>query len=93
MFFYIKQQGAIASPNIKPRAPYILTPPEQALFSIKLMQKDLLIALAKKWCLVSSTNNLLTRIFINPVSWGYLILFLFIQALPVAVTLILLFLS
>lgn len=36
----IIQQSAIASPNIKQRAPYILTPPEQALFSIKLMQKD-----------------------------------------------------
>ena len=41
----IMQQSAIASPNIKQRAPYILTPPEQALFSIKLMQKDLLLAL------------------------------------------------
>lgn len=41
----IIQQSAIASPNIKQRAPYILTPPEQALFSIKLMQKDLLLAL------------------------------------------------
>jgi 3-hydroxyisobutyrate dehydrogenase-like beta-hydroxyacid dehydrogenase len=41
----IIQQSAIASPGIKQRAPYILTPPEQALFSIKLMQKDLLLAL------------------------------------------------
>ena len=41
----IIQQSAIASPNIKQRAPYILTPPESALFSIKLMQKDLLLAL------------------------------------------------
>jgi 3-hydroxyisobutyrate dehydrogenase-like beta-hydroxyacid dehydrogenase len=41
----IIQQSAIASPNIQQRAPYILTPPEQSLFSIKLMQKDLLLAL------------------------------------------------
>lgn len=41
----IIQQSAIASPNIKQRAPNILTQPEQALFSIKLMQKDLLLAL------------------------------------------------
>jgi 3-hydroxyisobutyrate dehydrogenase-like beta-hydroxyacid dehydrogenase len=41
----IIQQSAIASPGIQQRAPYILTPPEQALFSIKLMQKDLLLAL------------------------------------------------
>ncbi len=41
----IIQQSAIASPNIQQRAPYILTPPEQPLFSIKLMQKDLLLAL------------------------------------------------
>jgi 3-hydroxyisobutyrate dehydrogenase-like beta-hydroxyacid dehydrogenase len=42
----IIQQSAIASPNIKQRAPYILAPPKQGLFSIKLMQKDLLLALA-----------------------------------------------
>lgn len=41
----IIQQSAIASPGIQQRAPYILNPPEQALFSIKLMQKDLLLAL------------------------------------------------
>jgi 3-hydroxyisobutyrate dehydrogenase-like beta-hydroxyacid dehydrogenase len=41
----IIQQSAIASPNIQQRAPLILTPPEQPLFSIKLMQKDLLLAL------------------------------------------------
>jgi len=41
----IIQQSAIASPGIKQRAPYILTPPEQALFSVKLMQKDLRLAL------------------------------------------------
>ena len=41
----IIQQSAIASPNIQQRAPYILTPPEQSLFSVKLMQKDLLLAL------------------------------------------------
>ncbi len=41
----IIQQSAIASPNIQQRAPYILTPPEIPLFSIKLMQKDLLLAL------------------------------------------------
>jgi len=41
----IIQQSAIASPGIQQRAPYILTPPEQPLFSIKLMQKDLLLAL------------------------------------------------
>jgi 3-hydroxyisobutyrate dehydrogenase-like beta-hydroxyacid dehydrogenase len=41
----IIKQSAIASPNIQQRAPYILTPPEQPLFSIKLMQKDLLLAL------------------------------------------------
>ena len=41
----IIQQSAIASPGIQQRAPYILTPPEIPLFSIKLMQKDLLLAL------------------------------------------------
>jgi 3-hydroxyisobutyrate dehydrogenase-like beta-hydroxyacid dehydrogenase len=41
----IIKQSAIASPNIEQRAPYILKPPEQALFSIKLLQKDLLLAL------------------------------------------------
>ncbi len=41
----IIQESAIGSPGIKQRAPYILKPPEQALFSIKLMQKDLLLAL------------------------------------------------
>ncbi|CEG58633.1 3-hydroxyisobutyrate dehydrogenase [Legionella fallonii LLAP-10] len=41
----IIQQSAIASPNIQQRAPYILAPPEHSLFSIKLMQKDLLLAL------------------------------------------------
>ena len=41
----IIQQSAIASPNIQQRAPYILTPPEHSLFSIKLMQKDLDLAL------------------------------------------------
>ncbi len=41
----IIQQSAIGSPGIKQRAPYILRPPEQALFSIKLMQKDLRLAL------------------------------------------------
>ena len=41
----IIQQSAIASPGIQQRAPYILAPPEQPLFSIKLMQKDLLLAL------------------------------------------------
>jgi len=41
----IIQQSAIASPAIQQRAPYILTPPEHSLFSIKLMQKDLLLAL------------------------------------------------
>ena len=41
----IIQQSAIASPGIQQRAPYILTPPEIPLFSIKLMQKDLLLVL------------------------------------------------
>ncbi len=41
----IMQQSAIGSPGIQQRAPFILTPPEQPLFSIKLMQKDLLLAL------------------------------------------------
>jgi len=41
----IIQQSAIASPGLKQRAPYILIPPEQALFSIRLMQKDLKLAL------------------------------------------------
>ena len=41
----IIQQSAIGSPGIQQRAPYILTPPERSLFSIKLMQKDLLLAL------------------------------------------------
>lgn len=41
----IIKQSAIASPNIEQRAPYILKPPEQALFSVKLLQKDLLLAL------------------------------------------------
>ncbi|MHB1948298.1 MAG: NAD(P)-dependent oxidoreductase [Gammaproteobacteria bacterium] len=41
----IIQQSAIASPGIKQRAPYILKSPEQEWFSIKLMQKDLLLAL------------------------------------------------
>jgi 3-hydroxyisobutyrate dehydrogenase-like beta-hydroxyacid dehydrogenase len=41
----IIQQSMIASPGIQQRAPYILTPPEIPLFSIKLMQKDLLLAL------------------------------------------------
>lgn len=41
----IIQQSAIASPGIQQRAPYILNPPEQSLFSIKLMQKDILLAL------------------------------------------------
>lgn len=41
----IIQQSAIASPGIKQRAPFILSPPEHSLFSIKLMQKDLLLAL------------------------------------------------
>lgn len=41
----IIQQSAMASPGIQQRAPYILTPPEIPLFSIKLMQKDLLLAL------------------------------------------------
>ncbi len=41
----IIQQSAIASPGIQQRAPFILTPPEKPLFSIKLMQKDLLLAL------------------------------------------------
>jgi 3-hydroxyisobutyrate dehydrogenase-like beta-hydroxyacid dehydrogenase len=41
----IIKQSAIASPNIQQRAPYVLTPPEHPLFSIKLMQKDLLLAL------------------------------------------------
>lgn len=40
------QQSAIASPNIKLRAPYILRPPEKsAAFHVKLLQKDLLLAL------------------------------------------------
>ncbi len=41
----IIQQSAIASPGIQQRAPYILKAPEIPLFSIKLMQKDLLLAL------------------------------------------------
>ena len=41
----IIQQSAIASPGIQQRAPYILAPPEIPLFSIKLMQKDLLLVL------------------------------------------------
>lgn len=41
----IMQQSAIASPGIQLRAPYIFEPPEKVLFSIKLMQKDLLLAL------------------------------------------------
>jgi 3-hydroxyisobutyrate dehydrogenase-like beta-hydroxyacid dehydrogenase len=41
----ILQQSAIASPGIKLRAQFILSPPEHSLFSIKLMQKDLLLAL------------------------------------------------
>jgi 3-hydroxyisobutyrate dehydrogenase-like beta-hydroxyacid dehydrogenase len=41
----IIQYSAIASPNIKQRAAYILTPPEKGLFSLNLMQKDLLLAL------------------------------------------------
>ena len=41
----IIQQSAIASPAIQQRAPFILVPPEHSLFSIKLMQKDLLLAL------------------------------------------------
>jgi 3-hydroxyisobutyrate dehydrogenase-like beta-hydroxyacid dehydrogenase len=43
----IIQQSIIASPGIQQRAPYILTPPEIPLFSIQLMQKDLLLALEK----------------------------------------------
>jgi 3-hydroxyisobutyrate dehydrogenase-like beta-hydroxyacid dehydrogenase len=40
------QQSAIASPNIKQRAPYIFRPPEKsAAFHVKLLQKDLLLAL------------------------------------------------
>ena len=41
----IIQQSAVASPNIQQRAPFILKPPEKSLFSVKLMQKDLLLAL------------------------------------------------
>ncbi len=41
----IIQHSIIASPGIQQRAPYILTPPKIPLFSIKLMQKDLLLAL------------------------------------------------
>lgn len=41
----IIQESAIASPGLKQRAPYIINPPEHSLFSIKLMQKDLLLAL------------------------------------------------
>lgn len=38
-------QSAIASPNIQQRAPCLLNPSEQTLFSIKLLQKDILLAL------------------------------------------------
>jgi 3-hydroxyisobutyrate dehydrogenase-like beta-hydroxyacid dehydrogenase len=41
----IIQQSAIASPGIQQRAPLILAKPEHSLFSIRLMQKDLLLAL------------------------------------------------
>lgn len=43
----IIDQSAIVSPGIQQRAPFILIPPEQPLFSIKLMQKDLLWHLSK----------------------------------------------
>lgn len=41
----ISTNSFIASPNIQQRAAYILSPPEEQLFSIKLMQKDILLAL------------------------------------------------
>jgi 3-hydroxyisobutyrate dehydrogenase-like beta-hydroxyacid dehydrogenase len=41
----IIKNSAIASPNIQQRASLILSPPEDSLFTIKMMQKDLLLAL------------------------------------------------
>ncbi len=41
----IINHSAIASPGIQQRAQYILSPPAEQLFTIKLMQKDVLLAL------------------------------------------------
>lgn len=41
----IMKHSAIASPGIQQRASYILSPLKETLFAIKLMQKDLLLAL------------------------------------------------
>lgn len=41
----IMKHSAIASPGIQQRAPLILSPPSEPLFTIKMMQKDLLLSL------------------------------------------------
>ncbi len=41
----IMTHSAMASPGVQYRAPYILSPPDDPLFTIKMMQKDLLLAL------------------------------------------------